>query len=281
MAGTLLASTLAAKGQVIYTDIDPDVELGGAIPEIYPEVTTYSLDLNNDGLFEFKITNSIEGTNPEAIGLDFLQKVDGDFNPQFNEIFTYSLEYAPIAFKLDCEDSIPQNVLFYGSNYAVLAFHFGTFFADHWINVTDTYLGVKFAIGTNVHYGWVRMDANTMDTVPNLVIKDYAYEATPLKKIAACDVGTGINTIEVVSAAVYPNPSSGKGFIRLPQLLNGKVIYTVTDISGREVHRAEFSDGLAGNELPFDLTHLAGGVYLMQINSSTATYQARWNKQTF
>src|SRR5215510_4155940 len=117
LAGSALASSIAANAQVIYTNVNPDKELGGVVPPSFPQVTYDSLDLNNDGLFDFKITLSMPGTNPSAPGLDFFEKVDGDFDASHNAIWTYSLGYAPIAFKMDCGDTVPKFLPFNGLSY--------------------------------------------------------------------------------------------------------------------------------------------------------------------
>ncbi len=49
-----------------------------------------------------------------------------------------------------------------------------TFMSGPWLNVNNRYLGVKFLIGTSVHYGWVRMNVST-----SVVVTGYAYETTP------------------------------------------------------------------------------------------------------
>src|SRR5690349_7779255 len=108
LAGSILASSMAAKGQIIYTDIDPDYEMGGVIPDTFPTNVYDSLDLNNDGLFDFQITLNISSTNPNPNlpGFKVFEGIDGFFDPA-NAIHTYSVEYAPIVFKDQCGDSIP------------------------------------------------------------------------------------------------------------------------------------------------------------------------------
>jgi hypothetical protein len=51
-----------------------------------------------------------------------------------------------------------------------------------WLPSTDRYLGVKFVLGRETHYGWVRISVKT----PALgIITGYAYESTPNKPIKA------------------------------------------------------------------------------------------------
>lgn len=51
----------------------------------------------------------------------------------------------------------------------------------NWVNVTDRYLGLRFQIGTNIHYGWVRMDvsADWQTLTIAATVKDWAYESSP------------------------------------------------------------------------------------------------------
>lgn len=67
-----------------------------------------------------------------------------------------------------------------------------------WANVTDRFLGLRFKIGQNTHYGWVRMDvsANPAFLTIAATVKDWAYESVPGAGIHAGDTG------------VIPEPSS-------------------------------------------------------------------------
>ena len=46
---------------------------------------------------------------------------------------------------------------------------------------------LSFLISGNTHYGWIRLDVNS--TVDTVIIKDYAYEATPDAAIDAGEMG--------------------------------------------------------------------------------------------
>jgi hypothetical protein len=281
LAGSVLATSLAARAQVVYTDIDPDHVLGGQIPSSYPQISYDTLDLNNDGEFDFKLTLTISGTNPEADGFDFFELIDGNFNP-LNNVFTYTLGYAPLAFKMDCNDSVPLNQQFYGLNYAVFSFQFGTNKANNWTDVHDKYVGLSFQINGEEHFGWVRLDVNTTDTIPNMVIKEYAYEATAGKKIAVCDTGTNTGIHELASAQeslqVFPNPSAGKVTLRWKGELKGDWELSVLDVAGRNVQQSNVTTQSRHNELPVDLSRLSPGVYLVQLKSASRILSARWTK---
>ena len=50
-----------------------------------------------------------------------------------------------------------------------------------WVNVTNRYLGFKFTVNGQIHYGWARLNIQGSKGV----LTGYAYETTPNKSIAA------------------------------------------------------------------------------------------------
>jgi hypothetical protein len=239
-AGSVIASSIAAQGQVVYVDVNPDRELGGVVPPSFPDVTMDTLDLNNDGLYDFKLTMSLYDQIATS-KFSFREKIDGLFNPS-NAIRTYSIEYVPFALKLNCGDSVPQ-FNFYGFFYANFAFQFGASAEYNWDDVDDKYVGLRFKAGTETHYAWLRVAVNTNDSVPNMIVKAYAYEKTPDKKIAVCDTGFGTGVAiplidEPRELVLYPNPSDGHCVIRLDQPINTDMELVVKDALGREMTRS-------------------------------------------
>lgn len=61
-----------------------------------------------------------------------------------------------------------------------------------WLNVKDRYLGFRFKIGLETHYGWARLNIH-FDSPRTIkaTLTGYAYETTPNKPIVAGDEGTG------------------------------------------------------------------------------------------
>ena len=58
----------------------------------------------------------------------------------------------------------------------------GNYGGDHWDSVTDKYLGVRFKIGGNVHYGWVKISTTGASS---MTISSYAYETATDTPIGA------------------------------------------------------------------------------------------------
>jgi hypothetical protein len=284
LASSILASSMAAKGQVIYTDVDPDQEIGGILPSVYPTLLHDSIDLNNDGQFDFKMNLSITGTNsnPNIPGFSFFESIDGFFNAA-NAIHTYSVEYAPIVFKHECGDSIPVQQQLYGLNFAVFSFQSTAFKANNWNDEHDQYIGVRCTVDGESHYGWIRVDVNTKDTLPNIVVKEYAYEATADKKIEVCDTGgfgVGIHEIQNQQGdvTVSPNPSRGNCRITLNEEWQGNIQLSVRDISGKEVFATNFESNGQKRELPLNFSQLPSGLYFIHFKSAENSVAVKWTK---
>lgn len=75
----------------------------------------------------------------------------------------------------------------------------GSFFSSgSWANVKSRYLGLKFLVGDETHYGWARLNVRVsydgfIELHPTLT--GYAYETIPDKAIVAGDEGTGATSL--------------------------------------------------------------------------------------
>jgi hypothetical protein len=58
-----------------------------------------------------------------------------------------------------------------------------TWFFGPWANATNRYLGLKFLINGQIHYGWARLTVGDYIRANNVVLTGYAYETTPNKTI--------------------------------------------------------------------------------------------------
>lgn len=171
-----------AEGQVVYTNIrDTLLNLQNSV---------IFLDLNNDGVLDFRFKAG-EATD------DFIT-AGGTGNSM---IATTGSESWPALYpvRLKYLDPIDANQLWGRQNFGLIAMetsggdtHFdGTYGMP--IQTADGYLGVRFKVGANQHYGWVRLDCS--DNAKWLVIKDFAYNATPGVPINAGQTGEGCGDI--------------------------------------------------------------------------------------
>ncbi|MBC8048146.1 MAG: T9SS type A sorting domain-containing protein [Fimbriimonadaceae bacterium] len=201
LAGAFLAVGSEAKGQVVYTDItDEAVEIGDL----------FFLDMNADAAddFLFQATSTSGGSWSFARVFGSITTSVYAFGNSSNEVIGY-YGFLPYGSALNSGDAIGTGgdfISFY--NVAFLASIYGGVTYGAFADQTDKYLGVKFIVGGNTHYGWIRMDGTVAPV--SLTIKDYAYDATPDTEIAAGDMGGGGGlTCETPSVTVVNVLSTG------------------------------------------------------------------------
>lgn len=168
-----------ADAQVIYTDVNPDTVINN--------FQTYLLDIDNNGQHEMsmEVIRYPGGDQMIRLGVQPVNAILGSL---------YQANY-PLPFALDNGDSVSattpgwQNgTVNSGAQYLAVLYGSQTF--GNWVGVNDKYLGIRFRIGQNTHYGWARLAvAATGDT---LTIKDYAYQAIPGLGITAGDMVAAI-----------------------------------------------------------------------------------------
>jgi len=170
------------------TDITPDITLAATATGSFTDI-----DLNSDGIIDL------------SVGIANYTYTSYGYNTNFNyaavngengaEILTETISVNPggSAYDIELAKALSEGntigvsqVIWYGSGY--LGFQgvysgnnlsYGNFLS------ADKYVGVKFLVGTNTHYGWVRMSLNA--DASSLIIKEYAYHVTPNTAIAAGD----------------------------------------------------------------------------------------------
>ncbi|MCH7535789.1 MAG: T9SS type A sorting domain-containing protein [Bacteroidetes bacterium] len=117
----------------------------------------------------------------------------------------------------------------------------------------DKFVGLKFRIDSNIHYGWVQLDV--LYGVSGLFIKSYAYNDVPNQSIMAGQTETVSledNILEDVSIYGYNNQVSISGVTK------GTV--TIYDLMGQEMQQAK----LNGNT---SIRMNKRGIYLVKVNS--------------
>jgi len=170
-----------ADAQIVYTNIRDTILSQDQHSNIL------FLDLNNDGHVDFRFKAG--EANDAYIG------VGGTGNSMI--AFTVSESNNPVLypFRLDYLHPIDVNQQWGHHTFGLLAM--GTSGGDTEFDAvdalpfttTDGYLGVRFKIGADQHYGWIRMDVQA--DAKWLVIKDFAYNAKPGAPINAGQISEG------------------------------------------------------------------------------------------
>lgn len=187
MATSFLFLQKNSDAQLVYTDVDPD--------ETYSENgDEYLLDLNNDGTTDFMI----QIINFSSAGIfvsgsySFSGLVQNVFiipSPGNSIAGSLGLGSYLYPYALNSGSSVGPGLLFQSASlqsmvsylaiidYPAVGSVFPFLSYGNWIGVEDKYLGLKFKIGADTHYGWARLDCGADHH--SITIKDYVYNATP------------------------------------------------------------------------------------------------------
>jgi len=200
MAAAFIAAGTEADAQIVYVDIvDVTLDLGFYIP----------LDLDGGGSddFLFQVASDTAGSWTFVNGFgDYSGLSIGGPN---NAMVGYDGPIFPYASALDTANSIDvaANFVTNSNNYAFFASIYSAVTYGPWADVTDKYLGIKFEIDGEVHYGWMRLDV-TVGPV-SLTLKDWAYNSTPDEMILTGDIGGADAEITFNDAAVTEDEGVG------------------------------------------------------------------------
>ena len=238
-----IAGVADAQGQIIYTDIDPD---GGGFD------STYDLDLNNDATIEFTIftgqtsagpINAV-GMNASAAGNSFVGSAPGAY------------EYP---FALNSGDVISSGqTTWFDANANTGTLNYMSCYngtgSSNWCGMVDKYLGLRFTLNGNLHYGWARLDVDAAGM--NWSIKDYAYNSVAG---ASIDAGQTLsveefstNDIKIVAL------NKSIGLYNMPEATN----FNLYDISGKSVLNGTTS----GNQFVIEANGVSNGIYILELS---------------
>lgn len=241
----VLGGASEVNGQIIYTDVDPDVGGAGVL---------YSIDMDNDGNDDFQIRH----WDQSASGGDMDLLVAGpavNSNSSFsNSIIASSNPYFVYPMVLNAGDAISAGATGW-NNESFQSLDEDDCYVGNWCNVTDKYLGLRFKIGTDTHYGWARLSvgANASDWV----IKDYAYNGTP---------GEAIDAGETDNLSLADNFESSVQIVALDKSIGlynlpSKTSYNIYEMTGKRVLNGEIGE----ESYVIEANGLNTGIYIVEL----------------
>ena len=215
VAGAVLASS-AVNSQIVYTNVDPDIIIDTASGQ-------YNLDFNADAMIDvtLNVMNVMEftsiSTSTSAVYAGSLAVV----TPGIGAGVFGGSSMAALAVDITITSS--------SSSYQISN---GAF-----LGVTDKFLGVKFLIGTNTHYGWARLDVSAnADTIR---LKDYAYNVAVDSPILAGQT-LGLDAISVENKVTIKTTLDNATINVTPDLIGGRVV--MFNIAGQEIKVVQITD---------------------------------------
>lgn len=263
----LAASAIAtdASAQIVYTNITDTTLVNNG--------DFFDISLNNDGIMEVRLlmtkyTSSYYSASFRLNMAEVQPLNSADVNMSFSVTSTYSSTSFGIAMALNNNQAINNslntwsNTSAYVGGYAYINNSTSTFTTSigQFPGAGDKYLGVKFTVGTNVHYGWVRLDMSALSD--SLTIKDYAYHSTPNTPIAAGDTGLTVGVNKVKNAKQF-NFYATEGRIIFKDKLEPSTVLSVFDLSGKLIERRTLSI----EQTDVSLNQSLNGVYIVELRN--------------
>lgn len=261
-----------ASGQVVYTDIEPDLILDH-------ELFATEVDMNNDGLSDFffhnnsfvyyhtswlsdrTMQNILVG--PDEVG-NALAGISVYFTTgygEFTRYYPFALDQGSFIGEIKTWQAIETQIMalrVLSEDGDIVGFGFYAWY-EYLSETVDKYLGVRFNDLEGVaHYGWIRCDV--LDEGRILVIKDYAYETEPEYPITAGDTThfVGISEVENnLDADVYSFNSNV--YINSNEIKNDVEI-NIYDITGKII----YSDKINNQFTEIKLSE-GGGIYIVKL----------------
>ena len=285
IASSLLLVGKFVDAQIVYTDISPDLKFFDF--NSYSNPDSFRLDLNNDGMFDFKIyalwyshtyptftTNSIDVSafayNDNKFAVATATYID---TLDLNDTISVSMNWVEPGLLgylhafWDIESSAGSNYDFWSQNKGL------------WQDVSDKFIGLRLIANGNTFYGWIRLDVELEPSYHKILIKDYAYNTTPNEQILAGDTG-GYPLGSSVSSEgeifeIYPNPANGTITVRFPISKSAEIV--VFNFIGEEVMKQAVAAGALS--VAVDVSVLAPGTYFIKARNDEGIYTSRFVKQ--
>jgi hypothetical protein len=178
---SVLALTQAAVAKIVYTKTHQVIGTNG----VYP------LDLNHDGTIDF-IVQEIGYLGYDTNGLfvkeAFGNKVEGSVVTTSNSIQRYLAAALNKGVRIGPQQGFIGNTYSFGESMVRVECIHGCSTRGQWVNVKNRYLGLKFRIEGEIHYGWARLTTQVGQPQIAATLTGYAYETIPGKGIRAGQV---------------------------------------------------------------------------------------------
>lgn len=255
-----------AGATVVYTDLDPDLVLGG-------EGAEATIDINDDGTddFAFSIYNFSGSGTYSGFSFGYVVNValasalnGNEFLGSIVSYSGYSGVYAPIlpaGTLVGTDDNFANGAgsLAVSVSVTVLGFPYYTYVGGNWLDTDQAFMGFRVNVDKDRYYGWMRISVS--DDAASMTIHDYAYQSEPNTAIFVGQTATDIADSPLSNANVYSNGS--QVMIELPSDLEGTADCLIYDLNGKLVKSAT---GLTGHNV-LDCNELSSGNYIVRLGN--------------
>lgn len=247
-------------GQIIYTDINPDVTLQASNADSYP------IDLDNGGTIDMIVFADIKDTTVSGFAVQITGVAIQTLNNTQIIGHTQQLgnETVVVADTLQnmhlidgtanyVDNSTPSVYPGVGLGVNGAGANLGDFQANGNLS-----FGVKFDINGNTHYGWVQV--NIAANCVSGVLLDYAYQSIADSSIYAGDMGSGFTSVNEINETEAEIKTFNNSFRINSNTKNGTI--QVVNIIGKTV----LNEKCISNKM-YSLDDLPSGIYLINYRS--------------
>jgi hypothetical protein len=276
-AGALLLS-VHAKGQVLYTDIQPDVIVG---PPSWGGQLNYFIDINQDGTNDFKFSYNNSSFTCGAGGaygpfyyggsaflkINPVQLTDEIFyGTAVGGVLTGSYCYSqPYAFNPGASPNINQTSVW--TTYELMFWQdvdcSGYPLCESRWPSGNKFVAVKMHIGNANYMGWIRAEL-----VGNVVIlKDFAISNIPNVSLptGAMSLNVGLQQLDAIAEVEFHQLQMSLSFSEIPR----NATLHLYNLTGEEI----FSSSCNSKEISYLFS--VPGVYLIQVETETGRYSKK------
>lgn len=218
VGASLFALSSAADAEIVYTPVNQTIGRDGS----------YSIDLNGDGIVDYILVE--HAYKDGNYGTDQLLVLQAAMANQVVCPSTFCISGLSYADSMSAGSAIGPNIRPKGwiGRQVQMAFEEtaedgGVFFGYGWVNVTNRYVGLKFKINGEYHYGWARVSTHFnagsgQERTWIARLTGYAYETVAGESIKA---GQTQDDDGVSDASVETDPVRGANSLGLGTLALG------------------------------------------------------------
>jgi hypothetical protein len=165
----ILALALPAEAEIVYTPTHQRVTHGGS----------FKIDLNHDGITDFTLINTFSTTTSTFRSNLSVRPAAGNGAEGWTG-------FRPYASALKLGGGIGPAHYFPGKQMAsVNVGPAAVYYVGSWVNVKNRYLGLRFKIKGQTHYGWARLSVQVQNHTVVGTLTGYAYETVAGKPLKA------------------------------------------------------------------------------------------------
>ncbi|MGA2021233.1 MAG: hypothetical protein ABSH02_11635 [Candidatus Sulfotelmatobacter sp.] len=189
---TVLALTQPADGQIVYTPAHEQIGRNGKM----------LIDLNNDGITDVVVREIPRINTFRSNSLQAVPRPVGGIKQGSYLGFAAAMRAGSRIGSPDVFDSKIALIV----NWTL----YGDYYRGSWAGAPTSYLGIKFPIKGDTHYGWVRLNAqyNSQGKDIDVLMTGYAYETQPNTAIRAGDEGEKAGSAPEKSGETAPQSHS-------------------------------------------------------------------------